>query len=116
MYMRSSVIDPVARSVGQSVDHTSEPCKNGWTDLDAISVEDSAGPRNHVSDWGPYPPICEGAILRGKGLHCKVYGHSKVSTGTCAKTAEPIVMPFELWAQTRPRNHELDGDPDPVLC
>ena len=28
------------------------------------------------------------------------------------KTAEPIVMPFGLWAQTEPRNHELDGGPD----
>jgi len=30
-----------------------------------------------------------------------------------AKTAEPIVMPFGLWARTSSRNHELDGDPDP---
>jgi len=28
---------------------------------------------------------------------------------TCAKTAEPIVMPFGLWARTGPKNHELDG-------
>jgi len=27
-----------------------------------------------------------------KRAHCRVYGHSAV---TCAKTAEPIVMPFE---------------------
>jgi len=26
-----------------------------------------------------------------------------------AKTAEPIEMPFGLWAQTGPRNHVLDG-------
>jgi len=26
-----------------------------------------------------------------------------------AKTAEPIEMPFGLWAQTDPRNHVLDG-------
>ena len=28
---------------------------------------------------------------------------------TCAKTAEPIVILFGLWAQNGPRNHELDG-------
>jgi len=44
--------------------------------------------------------------LGERGAHCKVQGHSTV---TCAKTAEPIVMPFGLWAQTRPRSHELDG-------
>jgi len=49
----------------------------------------------------------EGAILRGEGAaHCEVWGDFVV---TCAKTAEPIVMPFGLWARTGPRNHELDG-------
>jgi len=27
----------------------------------------------------------------------------------CAKTAEPIEMPFGLWAQMGHRNHVLDG-------
>jgi len=27
--------------------------------------------------------------------------------------AEPIVMPFGLWARTGLKNHELDEDPDP---
>jgi len=52
--------------VCRSVCHTSEPCKNGWTDRDAVEVEDSRGPRNHVLDGDPDPPW-EGAILRGKG-------------------------------------------------
>ena len=30
-----------------------------------------------------------------------------------AKTAEPIKMPFELWARMGPRNHVLDGGPVP---
>jgi len=34
---------------------------------------------------------------------------------TCAKTAESIVMPFGLWDRTGPRNHELDGGPDPTV-
>jgi len=67
------------------------------------------GPGNHVLDWGQDPPW-EGAIFRGKAAHYKVWGHSVV---TCAKMAEPIVMPFGLWARTCPRNHELDGDRDP---
>ena len=37
-------------SVGFSVCHTSEPCKNGCTDRDAVCVEDSGEPRNHVFD------------------------------------------------------------------
>jgi len=28
-----------------------------------------------------------------------------------AKTAEPIEMPFQLWAWMCPRNHVLDGSP-----
>jgi len=32
---------------------------------------------------------------------------------TCAKTAEPIEMPFGLWARMGPGNHMLDGSPDP---
>jgi len=33
----------------------------------------------------------------GKGAsHCKVYGHS---AAICAKTAEPIEMPFGFWAR-----------------
>jgi len=38
---------------------------------------------------------------------------SRDTAVTCAKTAEPIVMPFGFWARTGPRNHELDGGPDP---
>ena len=30
----------------------------------------------------------------------------------CAKTAEPIKMPFGLWARMGPRNHVLAGSPD----
>jgi len=30
----------------------------------------------------------------------------------CAKTAEPIEMPFGLWDRMGPGNHVLDMDPD----
>jgi len=32
--------------------------------------------------------------------------------GNPAKMAEPIEMPFWIWAQVGPRNHVLDGGPD----
>ena len=64
------------------------------------------------SGWGSRSPW-EGAILRGKGApHCKIYGHSAV---ICAKTSEPIYMPFGLLARMGPRNHVLDGGPPAVL-
>ena len=40
----------------------------------------------------------------GKGAHCKVYGHRCVC---CAKTAEPIDLPFGLWTWMGP-----DGGPE----
>ena len=38
----------------------------------------------------------------------QVYEHSTV---VCAKTAEPIGMPFGLWGRMGHRNHVLDGGP-----
>ena len=43
----------VCRSVYRSVCHTSQPCKDGCTDRDAVWVLGSDGPRNHVLDGGP---------------------------------------------------------------
>jgi len=55
-------------------------------------------------------PPWEGPILRGKGAsRCKVSRHSAV---TCAKTAEPIEMPFGLWARMGPGSRVRWG-PDP---
>jgi len=47
----------------------------------------------------------------GKGRPFMKYTHSAV---ICAKTAEPIEMPFRLWAQNGRRNHVLHGGPDPA--
>jgi len=56
-YRLSSV---VCWSVSLSVCHSSEPCKNGWTDRDAVWVEDSGGPKE--------PRIwCRSASPHGKG-------------------------------------------------
>jgi len=41
--------------VCRSVCHASEPCKNGWTDRDAVWVMDSGGPKETRIRWGPDP-------------------------------------------------------------
>jgi len=52
---------------------------------------------------GSISPTGMGKFEGRKGVaHCKVYGHSVVG---CAKTTEPIEMPFVLWARMSPRNH-----------
>ena len=106
--MRPILTDRVAWSVGLSVCHTSEPCKNGCTDRAAVWVEDLGWPGNHVLD-GVQIPHGKGQIFEGEwASHCKVRGHSTV---VCAKTAEPIGVPFGLWAPMGRRNHVLDGGP-----
>jgi len=68
------------------------------------------GPGNHVLHEGPDPPMGSGNFLGGKRTsHCKVYRYSMV---ICAKTVEPIEMPFGLWTRMGPRNRVLDGDPE----
>jgi len=52
--------------VCRSVYHSSEPCKNSWTDRDAVWVQDSGWPKNHVLDGGPDPPMGRGNF-EGKG-------------------------------------------------
>ena len=47
---------------------------------------------------------------RGGASDSKVHGYSAI---VCTKMAEPIEMPFGLWAGMVPRKHVLDGDPDP---
>ena len=65
------------------------------------------GPGNHVLDGGPCPPW-EGAILWREGHPIVKYRNTAVP---CRKTAEPIEMPFGLWAWMGRRNHVLDGGP-----
>jgi len=52
-YRLSSV---VCWLVCRSACRSSEPCKNGWTNRDAVWVEDSGGPREPRVRWGPNPP------------------------------------------------------------
>jgi len=54
-------------------------------------------------------PTWQGTILRGI-TGKPVYGHSVV---ICANTAEPIEVPFGLWARMGSKHHVLHGGPDP---
>ena len=53
------------------------------------------GLKNHVLDGGPDPHGKGQSFGEEQATQCKVQGHSTV---VCAKTAEPIGMPFGLWA------------------
>jgi len=67
----------------------------------AFGLRTPVGPENQ---WGPDPPR-EGAILRGKGRPIVKYRDAVI----CAKMAEPIDIPFGLWARMGPRNRVLHG-------
>jgi len=106
----SIVTERVAWSVDRSLCHTSEPCKNGWTNRDAVWVKDSGGSREPCIRWGSRSPIGRSNFEWGRASHCGVSRHSAV---ICANTAEPMEILFGLWAQMGPRNYVLDGGPDP---
>jgi len=46
-----------------------------------------------------------GNFFGNRASHCKIYAYSTVN---CAKTAEPIEMPFALCTGMGPRNRALD--------
>jgi len=53
-----------------------------------------------MEPWGSDPPMGRGNFWKGKRTsHCKVKGYSTV---ICAKTVEPIEMPFGLLAPDGP--------------
>jgi len=68
------------------------------------------GPGKYMLDGVQIPPMGRGNCEGKRAPHCKVYGHLAI---ICAKTAEPIEMPFELWAWIGLRNKVLDGGQDP---
>jgi len=90
----------VGLCVALSVCNTSEPCKIAETTKLPFGFRTRVGPMNHVlheiqmPTWG-------GAILRGKQANrCKVQRRSAI---ICANTAEPIDVPFGLWARMGPK-------------
>ena len=64
---------------------------------------DRVGSRKHLLDVSPDNPVRRrGSILREKGAD----GPSAVS---CAKSAEPIEVPFRMLNRVSPGNHVLHG-------
>jgi len=64
-YRTSSVVCRcVCQSVGFSVCHASEPCKNGLTYWDAVWVDYSGGPRELCIRWVTDPPITHMELVR----------------------------------------------------
>jgi len=64
------------------------------------------GPRYHVLDGDPILQGEEAIFGENVAAHFKVMEHSTVS---CAKTTEPIDMPFWMKTWVGPGNHVLDG-------
>jgi len=84
----------------------SSALQNGWTDLGAIWVVDSDGPKEPRIRLGSRSLVCKGQFLVGKGTaHCKVYWPWAVRR---AETAELIKMPFRICTRVGPRKHVLD--------
>jgi len=78
-------------------------CANTAEPIDMPSgILSQVDPRNHVLHRGPDYPMKRGNA-DGKG-HARRY-----SDVSCAKTAEPIEMLFQLWARVCSRNDVLHG-------
>jgi len=102
--MRPIVTDRVVWSVGRSVTLVS-PAKVDAPIEMPFRLRTRVGPRNHVLDGSPDPPMGRGNFEGEKGPPIVKYRDSVVP---CTKTAEPIEMPFGLWARMGRRNHVLD--------
>jgi len=117
--MRPIVTDGVAWSAGWSVCHSREPCKNRWTDRDAVWVVDSGGPRNNV--LGVSRSSCEGAILRGKGRPIVEYRdplpwavHKRLNRSSCClgyglELAQACIRLGAHW-------RHLENTSEPSIC
>ena len=96
----------VCWSVCLMVCDSSEPCKNGRRDRGAVWVEDSGWPKEPFIRWGLTSSMGRGNFEGAGRPIVKYRDNLRTSVG---KTAEPIEMPFGLWARMGPRNHVLNG-------
>jgi len=98
--MRSIVTDPVAwwsaglLPVSPAKRLNRSRCRLGWG---------LAWAREPCVRWGPDPPHWKGQFWEKKSR--RVYGLSAVS---CARTAEPIDLPFGLWTPVDRRRRKLN--------
>jgi len=112
--MRPVVTDRVPWSVGPSVCRfvtLVSPAKMAEPIETSSGLRSQVGHGNYVLD-GSRSPMGRDTFERERGVplsYCKVQEQSAV---ICAKTAEPIEMPFGLWARMGPRNYMLDESPE----
>jgi len=87
--------------------HTSEPCKNGWTDRDAVYVEDSGGTREPLD--GVQIPHGKEQFWGGKGRPILKYRETVQSSVQKWLNRSRCRLGFGLgWAQII----VLDGSPE----
>jgi len=74
-------------------------------------MEDSGAPKEPCITLGP-DPMGRGSFEGETGEPLQSIGASAV---ICAKTAEPIELPFGIWASMGPKHHDivLDEGPHP---
>ena len=84
--MWPSVRDRVAWFVGLSVCHTSKPCRNGWTDRDAVWFEDLGWPNQHCVRWGSRSPYGKGQFSGERSCRptCHPSRRQMSSSAACA--------------------------------
>jgi len=102
-YMRPILTDRVAWSVGLSICHISEACKNGWSDRDAVWIKDSSGPNE--------PYVLHGVqIPHGNGQFWGETGEPLLSTGSlcghlCNNDWTDRAAVWVVGSYLGPRNH-----------
>jgi len=99
--MRPVVTDQVAWSFGRFVTLVS-PAKTAAPIEMPFGLTTLVGSRNHVLDAGSRSSVGRGDLEEGKGHPIVKYRDTAI---ICAKTAEPIEMPFGLWPRMGHRNH-----------
>jgi len=77
MWMRPIVTDEVVWSVCLSVWHNLEPCKNSWTDRDAVWNVDSGWPKEPHIRRGSRSPMRWGQFWLGNVVICTADGWLK---------------------------------------
>ena len=106
-------------SVCLSVCHVSEPCKNGWTDHDALWELTSVGRKNHVLHGGRYPPVkgqfwgMSGPLKSIGRQCCGALGSKKINNGNSGAAAAGCnasdchITLFALWKIRSPMRRYL---------
>ena len=72
-----------------------------------LGLRTQVGPRNHVLEASPVPPMGKGNLEGRKGHPIVKYRDTVRSS--VQKTAEPTEMPFGFWARMVRRSRVLDG-------